>query len=384
MVTCSAGNNVAWLQCATAFACTGTVSAGGHYAAGIQVGSSYWGVQGWLLSAYSGGGPCFFAYPSSSSVGIHHIVFANDICNGAGQGGFESSDNGSAGVDYLAFVGNIAYNAVQGSSFCTSAFNTFAPVANDTLPGTHIYIAGNFAYDNVEPNKCDGTTPTDGQGFFFDTTNPYSQQMVIDNNIAVFNGGSGIKSYANTTGSPNARIYIRHNTTYGNETGGVNGAVCAEIALQTSYSSDVFANLSQTGASTGCSAGQALYVLGATGSLNPTGIFWGNYGYSAAAKNKSTSSATLSGNTFANPSLASPANPAAPSCGSFSTTSACMATVIANFKPSASEAQSFGYQTPSTSSIYDPLFPQWLCNVNLPPDLVTMGCLQLHLSVQVS
>jgi hypothetical protein len=207
MVTCSAGNNVAWLQCATAFACTGTVSAGGHYAAGIQVGSSYWGVQGWLLSVYSGGGPCFFAYPSSSSVGIHHIVFANDICNGAGQGGFESSDNGSAGVDYLAFVGNIAYNAVQGSSFCTSAFNTFAPVANDTLPGTHIYIAGNFAYDNVEPNKCDGTTPTDGQGFFFDTTNPYSQQMVIDNNIAVFNGGSGIKSYGNTTGSPNARIY---------------------------------------------------------------------------------------------------------------------------------------------------------------------------------
>jgi hypothetical protein len=113
-------------------------------------------------------------------------------------------------------------------------------------------------------------------------------------------------------------------------------------------------------------------------------IFTSNYGYSAAANNTSSSSATLSGNTFANSSLASPANPAAPSCGSFSTTSACMATVIANFKPSASEAQSFGYQTPSTTSIYDPLFPQSLCNVNLPPDLVTMGCLQLHLSVQVS
>jgi hypothetical protein len=51
-----------------------------------------------------------------------------------------------------------------------------------------------------------------------------------------------------------------------------------------------------------------------------------------------------------------------------------MATVIANFTPTAAAAKAYGYQTPSTSSTSDPLFPQWLCNVNLPAGLITMGC----------
>src|SRR6202043_725660 len=37
-------------------------------------------------------------------------------------------------------------------------------------------------------------------------------------------------------------------------------------------------------------------------------------------------------------------------------------------------AKAYGYQVPSTTSVSDPLFPQWLCNVNLPAGLVTMGC----------
>jgi hypothetical protein len=52
-----------------------------------------------------------------------------------------------------------------------------------------------------------------------------------------------------------------------------------------------------------------------------------------------------------------------------------MATVIANFTPTAPAAKSYGYQIPSTTSIYDPLYPQWLCGVtNLPAGLVTPGC----------
>ncbi len=52
--------------------------------------------------------------------------------------------------------------------------------------------------------------------------NRYSGQIVIDNNISVFNGGTGIQSFNNTGSSPNAKVYIRHNTTYGNQTGSIN------------------------------------------------------------------------------------------------------------------------------------------------------------------
>jgi hypothetical protein len=52
-----------------------------------------------------------------------------------------------------------------------------------------------------------------------------------------------------------------------------------------------------------------------------------------------------------------------------------MATVIANFTPTTAAAKAYGYQIPGTASIYDPLYPQWLCNVTLPAGLVTPGCL---------
>jgi hypothetical protein len=51
-----------------------------------------------------------------------------------------------------------------------------------------------------------------------------------------------------------------------------------------------------------------------------------------------------------------------------------MATVISDFTPTAGGAAGYGYQIPSVTPTFDPLFPQWLCNVNLPAGLVTMGC----------
>lgn len=373
-VTCPAGNNVAWLICATFDGCKINVTSGGQYSTGLWVSSNYWGVQGWEVSTYAQGGTCFWAYPPTSSANIHHIIFANDIANGCGSSGFQASANGSAGVDYYAVVGSIAYNSAQANYFCFSGINVGFPAATDSLAGTHFFLAGNFAWGNVEPNPCNGTPPTDGQGLFFDSISPYPQQMVIENNISIFNGGSGIKAYANATGSPNAKMYLLHNTTYGNETGGVNGGICAEISLQSSLSTEVYLNLSGTAASTGCSGPSALYVLG-TVSADSTDVLYSNYGYSAAGNNISASGATVTGNTFSNPSFPNPVNPGAPSCGTYSSVPACMATVIANFKPTAMAALAYGYQVPSTTSVFDPLFPQWLCNVNLPTGLVSPGCL---------
>ena len=77
--------------------------------------------------------------------------------------------------------------------------------------------------------------------------NNYSGQIVIENNISVFNGATGIQAFLNAGSSPNAKIYIRQNTTYGNQTGRVNSSPCAEINLNYSLSSEVYGNLIETG-----------------------------------------------------------------------------------------------------------------------------------------
>jgi hypothetical protein len=51
-----------------------------------------------------------------------------------------------------------------------------------------------------------------------------------------------------------------------------------------------------------------------------------------------------------------------------------VATMIANFKPTITAAAGFGYQPPSSTPAYDPLFPQWMCTTSLPAGLITLGC----------
>ncbi len=375
-VSCPTENNVAWLKCATFDACKISITSGNQYYAGMQVGQSYWGVQGWEVTTSASTGACFFAYPATPSANIHHIIFANDIANGCGQSGFEMSPNGSAGVDYFVVIGNIAYNAVQGSYNCTSGVNTFKPVASDSLPGTHIYFAGNFAYENVEPSTCAGGKATDGQGFFFDTTAPYSQQMVMDNNIAIFNGGSGIKSYLNASDNAVAKMYFRHNTVGGNETGGVNGAVCAEIGLQSSVSAELIDNLIVSGVQNACSGSSSLYLLGIMSGDSSVQVY-SNYAYNAWGNYVSTygSNVTFGRNASGtNPNFPIITKPAAPDCGQFSSVPNCMASLVADLTPQTAAAKSYGYQVPQLIPVYDPFFPQWLCNARLPAGLVTLGC----------
>ena len=61
--------------------------------------------------------------------------------------------------DYIAFVGNVAYNAAQGSGACYSGLNIYEPIASDTNTGTHMFVAGNFAYANVDGDPCAGSAP---------------------------------------------------------------------------------------------------------------------------------------------------------------------------------------------------------------------------------
>jgi hypothetical protein len=375
-VTCAGGNDVAWLKCAMFDTCKISVN-GGSLDNGMLIQTSYWGVQGWEITTTTASSACFIVYPYNNTP-VHHVIVANSICNVAGQSGFTIAPRPPNVEDYVFFIGDIAYNTTGGSTNCTSGFNMGSQNPLDTLAGTHIYVGGSFAWNNVDGNPCNGTTPTDGQGFMVDTEVANTAQIVYDNNISVFNGGRGVEVFS----SPQAHIYFRHNTTYGNNTdvNQPNHGPCGEIEVNTVSDTEVFLNLAQQFFNVGC-GGATNYAYFVT-SGDTTDHVYLSYGYSAAGNNTGVAN---NGGGFAfgpnnvlgtNPSFANPVDPPAPSCGSFASVPACMATVIANFTPTNAAAAAYGYQQVSTTSRYDPLYPQFLCTVtNLPTGLVTPGCL---------
>jgi Bacterial Ig-like domain (group 2) len=386
-VSCPAGNNVAWLKCAQFDGCKMTVAGGEP---GFYVDKSYWGVQGWEVSANNSSASfCFGAAPNYlTPVTVHHIIFANNVANGCQAGGFTTFNTSTtASEDYIAIIGNIAYNAAQNGSECYSGISIYQPIESDSLAGTHMYIAGNFSYGNVNANPCAGGIPTDGEGVILDTFDgdqgglkAYAGQTVVENNILVANGGRGLQVGNNSIGSgPFATIYLRHNTVWGNnfDRNQNTNAICGELALFRAFNTTVTSNLAETNEATGCGENSiyAFYVWGGNGT-DSVSQNWG-YAVSGTTSSGSYNSSGFSfgtSNTFGeNAQFANAAAPGAPSCSGSGNVPACMATVIANFKPKVAAAASFGYQTPG-SAAYDPLFPQWLCTASVPSGLITMGC----------
>jgi hypothetical protein len=373
-VTCAPGNNVAWLKCATFDGCKISTNS----SMGMWIDQSYWGVQGWEVSVTLPAtyGTCFWVAPNwNNPAEIHHIVLANDIANGCTQGGFNSVTTKGASEDYVAFVGDIAYNSVQGSNACASAFSIYEPANSDTQSGTHMYVAGNFAWENVEPNICNGGSPTDGDGVIFDTWSQYSYsgQGAIENNLVFLNGGYGYV----VTNNNSAKVYLHNNTAYGDFNDPATGiSYGGEINLYNTSNTVASYDLIQaTVSNTG--QGNPVFAL-AVGEANSTNQAFNEWLAGVNGNNiwdwGTTFSPGPNNTSGASPAFQNPSNPGPPNCGSYSTTVACMAATIANFTPTASGTAKQGYQQPSSTPDYDPYFPQWLCNVNLPAGLVTMGC----------
>src|ERR1019366_3715845 len=270
-VTCAAGNNVAWLKCVSFDACKITSTSG---QSGMWIDKSYWGVQGWEVSTTTGASyaPCFYLTPNySTPVQIHHLILANNVANGCqGSGINVANQSTTASIDYVSLVGNIVYNAAQSSSGCQSGITVYQPIQSDSLPGTHIYVAGNFSYGNLEPSTCGGHAPTDGEGIIFDTfdgsqgglPSPYSAQAVADNNILVANGAKGLEVYNNTTGAAHAAIYLRNNTTWGNLTdpNQPSWTDCGELDINAASKVEAFGNIFVTNSATGCGA-NSIYAM---------------------------------------------------------------------------------------------------------------------------
>ena len=384
-VSCPAGNNVAWLQCATFDGCKINST---RY--GIYVDRSYWGVQGWEVTvAAPGTGFCFGAAPRwGSPTEVHHIVFANNVANGCQSGGFVTFNiDSTTSVDYVSIVGNVAYNASQSNAHCFSGISIYQPVQSDSAPGTHIYISGNFSFGNFDPSYCNGTLPTDGEGIILDTFDgdqggmptPYAAQALVENNILVANGGRGFEVQNNAAASQHSTIYSRYNTLWGNnlDTNQVD-PLCGEFLILTAYGTNAYANLVAASKSAGCGGYPLTDFWTYQGDSSDS--VYNNFAYAMGAQNSSSSESGsftyAASNITAQSSLfANAAAPAAPNCTGTANVPACMSNVITSFTPTTPAAAGYGYQAPGSAPISDPLFPKWLCSVNIPAGLTTMGCL---------
>jgi hypothetical protein len=375
------------MKCATPFACSITSTT----QAAMFVSASYWGVQGFVMSTTGGGGSCVSIAPDySANAQIHHIIIANNVIgpcvnDGIGENtGFGTSP--TVGVDYLNYLGNIAYSTGGNSTTCSAAFSFFSPVASDTAAGTHHYMAGNFSWGNT--SSCG-----DGEGIIFDTLDgveagwptqhPYSQQMAAENNLMVYNTGPGIQVDLNMNGTPAAwaPVYFEHNTSAYNCLGPSAASYCAEIVLGTTVTAEATGNLVVAPTQYAFGGGSVTHfgtapVSSPTSTNQVTNEFaYSAYGTGVGSVGSPGFVAGPGNITSTDPALANPIAPSAPSCSGKATTTACMATVIANFTPTNATAKDYGYQVPSSTSVHNPLFPQWLCGVtNLPAGLVTMGC----------
>jgi hypothetical protein len=345
-------------------------------------------VQGWEISTNANDtyGTCFLAAPGwNNPVTIHHIIFANDVANGCAQSGFESINRGYAGVDYLTVIGSVAYNAAQGSGTCTSGISIFQPVLSDTATGTHIYIAGNFSYANMDPNVCNGGSPTDGEGIILDNFDghqsgiySYWPQVVVYNNMLVGNGSKGIEVDGNQAGSWNAAIWLNENTAWGNNTATNQAWVgCAEISVFASKNVHSYGNLASTRSATGC-GGNAIYAM-TMASGNGSDTADNNFAFGYNGNNTFTwnvGSFYWNGDNHfgTSPAFRNPSVPGAPSCSGTANVPACMSTMINNLTPTAPNSTFYGYHKPLTTSVSDVLFPKWLCTANVPSGLITMGC----------
>ena len=363
-VNCPGGNKVVWLKCAKAFACKDI-----NMPLAFTVNESYWGVSGFEVDSSQNPG---FAAVNMGNETIHHIIFANNICNDCAGAGFLTFNHGNYGVDYINIIGNIAYNSANATGECGSGISIAAPAQSDTASGTHIYVAGNFSIANMDPAQCAGTAATDGNGLILDTFSAlsYTMQTVAANNVLVGNGGRGLEVL-----NGQAPTYTYNNTLWGNNTDSNQSTTWAGeylVALANHVASSFDLASTNTATAYGGNPLSAFYLVG-TDSTTSLSSDW------ARAVSKINigpgSNAVLTNNVLGvDPVFTSPSIPAEPVCDAYSTTVACMATVIQNFTPKNSAAKVYGYQLPSTTSSHDPLFPQWLCNANLPSGLVTLGC----------
>lgn len=160
-------------------------------------------------------------------------------------------DTGGDGIamncsDYSAIYGNTIHDCGKFATYCGSGISLYEAIASDTQSGFHNWVSHNISYanSNVGVTNCH-----DGNGIIFDDWNntqngcalsqpAYTEDGLVEENLAYGNGGVGIKPYQSSN------ITYRNNTAFENQAGGANGpSVPAELANEGSTAAgNIYAN----------------------------------------------------------------------------------------------------------------------------------------------
>lgn len=362
-------------------------------------------------------------YPTWScptGAAYHHLAFINNIAYDSSDGFSPAGSAGqNSGIDYLAFIGNIAQNSAQGNpnpayQYCVSAIDVVAPKNYDKSPGTHIYVYGNFSYDNQ--TDC----ATDVENYMFDTWDEwgYASQGVAQNNMGWLSGRPGFQITAQGHSASDATVFLLNNTLYGSNqsTAAQQGYANGDINVQgpqggtaiwgglTIQKNLVEENVALLGGLSSCpsnSRGCMVYPFVLGGDYQNVTV--GGSGYenyfsgmlhdcNAPVCLPTWSSTVLTGaatwgtvadlgtNFYTSPAFNNPSDlvnyrKGTPYCYGFTNTTACMGydantqtltnpSAIYDLQPTVNEARSAGYQLPSTACVTDgsvaTYYPVWL------------------------
>jgi chitodextrinase len=367
---------------------------------------SNWSVQGFKSNGNNGATRSFMVYSATQTDIRHHIAFINNVAYNSSQGfGMSDCPGGTCnhnvpgnGVDYWAVVGNIAHNANL-DGICLAAIDYVGAANWDSGPGTHSYIAGNFAWKNQVACYIDG------EAYMLDTLDAhgYSGKIVVKDNIGYRSTRYGLNLFTQHYNVSSPLINIYQNTLYGNLAGPVHdndqhGSNPAEINTNFGASLpwivNIYNNIAQSTYTSigGNSINNWVWAFIASGNY-PSNMFVGAQ-VGAGKENifKGLQSSCVGGgtcnasfdvtafnggsfgtNVYVDPAFKNTADllanhMAAPNCSGFLNVAACMGwngtsvvanSVIDDLTPTAAQAAGKGYQTPKACAA-DSDYPAWL------------------------
>jgi hypothetical protein len=361
-----------------------------------------WAIEGWKCDG-NGNSRCFMANAPTQTTILHHIAMINDVAVNAKQGfGMNDCPGGTCnhnvpgdGTDYWAVVGSIAQNASQDTGKL-AAIDFVGPANFDAVAGTHGFIHGNFAWNNVCPS-CS----TDSEAFMADTLDAhgYTGKVIFSNNISYTAQRFGFQLVyqAFNVSTPTVKFY--NNTSYANLTNVGTDSADGEYNINGGgpYIVSVTNNIGLTSGTTSPGSGQNIYALiigGGTwtaatiGGIGSENVFLRPGASSCGGPDlcDSTNSVgefnsnSFGTNTYANPNFTNTSDlttnrNGAPNCTGKENVTQCMGydaqtgtlttpSVISDLTPTGTcgsvACSTKGYQKPTTTCPSNADYPVWL------------------------
>jgi Secretion system C-terminal sorting domain len=142
--------------------------------------------------------------PAAESLFPHHVVVRNCKVHDFPSGGLNSIQ-----ADYTTFENNLVYNNAWYTMYASSGINIYHPFNSDTVTGYKNIVRNNIAHTNKTTIPWVSSNPrilSDGNGIIIDinqrpygtpvgTLPAYGGRTLVENNISVNNGGSGIHTF---------------------------------------------------------------------------------------------------------------------------------------------------------------------------------------------